>query len=257
MSSQKKPDPIINEVMTGQWMVSFSDLLTLLLAFFVLLLTMSSMDDKKFQEAFGLFSGAFGTLAKQRDTGMSADFIVPVPATIPELLVRDLGDVLDRHLRERMDEGGEKPETAPEPREYEQLFEAEAVDHGVDVRIAGDVLFEPGTARLSKRSIGLLRVIGEEVSNAKLPVRIVSYVPPRNDRDGAWRLSVDRASAVTDVIARVKGVKPELLSLMGYGRRAPRTLKIDPDGSVLTLSFFVPDGVMSDLDELFDETEEN
>ena len=45
---------IIEEVKTGEvpkWMVTFSDLATLLLTFFVLLLSMSSMDNKKGKNA--------------------------------------------------------------------------------------------------------------------------------------------------------------------------------------------------------------
>ncbi|HPM76918.1 MAG TPA: flagellar motor protein MotB, partial [bacterium] len=43
------------------WMVTFSDLLTLMLTFFVLLLTMSSMDSKKLKEAFDSFLQMGGT----------------------------------------------------------------------------------------------------------------------------------------------------------------------------------------------------
>ncbi|MFT7625949.1 MAG: chemotaxis protein MotB, partial [Myxococcota bacterium] len=201
--AQKKPEPIIQEVVLGQWMTSFSDLLTLLLAFFVLLLTMSAMDDKKFQDAFGMFSGAFGTLAKQKEGGMTQNFIVPIRAPIPEILVRDLREVLDRHLRERSDDRKEGESTPPEPVEYRNYFEAEVVAHGVEVRIAGDVLFKPGSAVLAKDSLRLLRVVAEEVSAANVPVRVQSFVPPREDRDAAWVLSLDRASVVTDVVSRV------------------------------------------------------
>ena len=247
--AQKKPEPIIREVETGQWMMTFSDLLTLLLAFFVMLLTMSSMDDRKFKDAFGLFSGAFGTLAKQSEPGLAPDFIVPVSAPIPEILVRDIEDLLDRHLREKQEEPIPPPEVPPEPPEYQTLFELEPIEEGVEVRIAGSVLFDPGTARLSKASADLLRVVAGEVAELGVPVRVQSYVPPRSgDRDAAWALSLDRAAAVTDVMANVRGVDTTHISLMGYGRAAPRTLQLDRSGSIVTLTFFTDD---TDLKERF------
>ena len=253
----KKPAPEIIEVETGQWMMTFSDLLTLLLAFFVLLLTMSSMDDRKFKEAFGMFSGAFGTLAKQKQAGMAPDFIVPVNAPIPEILVRDLNDLLDRHLREQLEEPKPKPERPPEPEEYKPLFETEATEDGVEVRIAGDVVFEEGSSELRPESVELIRLVAGEVAEMSIPVRVQSYVPPqRIDRDEAWELSLNRAAAVTEVIGVVRGVDPQKLSLIGYGRRAPRTLRVDREGALLVLTFFTEDSDMADKKMLEDAMKE-
>ena len=47
---------------TGAWLVTFSDLVMLLLTFFVLLLSMSSMDTKKLESMFAHFKGATGAL---------------------------------------------------------------------------------------------------------------------------------------------------------------------------------------------------
>ncbi len=44
------------------WMATFSDMMTLLLTFFVLLLSMSSMDQKSVKEAIGSLQGALGVL---------------------------------------------------------------------------------------------------------------------------------------------------------------------------------------------------
>ena len=247
--AQKKPEPIINEVDVGAWLMTFSDLLTLLLAFFVLLLTMSSMDDRKFKDAFGMFSGAFGTLMKQSEAGMQPDFIVPINAPIPEILVQDLEDLLDRHLREKLEEEIPPPDVQPEPEQYRPLFEVEQVAEGLEVRIAGDVLFGYQSAELHPRSVQLIVEVAGEVAEMGVPVRVKSYVPPVGmQRDTAWKVSVDRAAAVADVMTRVRGVDAQNISLMGYGRKAPRTLKLDRHGAVLVLTFFTDDLVKKSQD---------
>ncbi|MBN2725067.1 MAG: hypothetical protein JXR95_13455 [Deltaproteobacteria bacterium] len=53
------------------WMLTFSDLLNLLITFFVMLIAMSSMDNKKLKDFAGFFSGAIGVLEKNA-TGSSS-----------------------------------------------------------------------------------------------------------------------------------------------------------------------------------------
>ena len=234
----KKPEPEYVEVPTGQWMMTFSDLLTLLLAFFVLLLTMSSMDQRKFEEAFGMFTGAFGTLAKQAEPGMTPEFIVPINAPLPEVLVSDVEDVFERNMREELPEELQKPEIPPEPAEYRHLFEAEAVVDGIEVRIAGELLFRGDTAELQPRSKRLLQTVASDIAREGAPVRVKSYEPPGSVRGESWRLSLDRAASVVDALATSRELDTSLLSIMGYERPAPRASRVDRTKSVVVLHFF-------------------
>ncbi|MCA9669730.1 MAG: hypothetical protein KC503_29250 [Myxococcales bacterium] len=49
-----------------EWLLTFSDVLTLLITFFVLLISMSSMDSKRLRETFGFFRGALGSLGSSK-----------------------------------------------------------------------------------------------------------------------------------------------------------------------------------------------
>lgn len=62
------------------WLVTFGDLLTLLITFFVLLISMSSMDKKKLKDAFGFFSGALGNL--ESGQGGKQQEALPIPGQI-------------------------------------------------------------------------------------------------------------------------------------------------------------------------------
>ena len=241
---KKKPEPIKDEVMLGKWMLTFSDLLTLMLTFFVLLFSMSSMDDAKFTEAFGIFSGAFGTLARHADVGKAPDFIMPVPAPVPERLVTDLQDLMDRHLREKLEKPLPPPEIPPAPEEYRPYFETEPQPQGLDVRIAGSALFEPGTANLLSDSRELLRAVASEVAALGIPVRVSSWVPPERDPAAAWNLSLDRAAAVTEALASVRGVQHRNLTLVGYAQPAPAELTGREGEARVILTFFTSDAAL-------------
>jgi len=59
--AKKCPEPECPKCLP-EWLAAFGDLMSLLLTFFVLLLSMSSMDAKKIQEAIGSLAGALSVL---------------------------------------------------------------------------------------------------------------------------------------------------------------------------------------------------
>ena len=63
MAKEREPEGG-NQRPANEWMATFADLVTLLLTFFVLLLTMSSLDTKALKSSFGFFDGAVGVLAR-------------------------------------------------------------------------------------------------------------------------------------------------------------------------------------------------
>ncbi len=228
----------------GSWLVSLCDLLSLLLCFFIVMLTMQSMDDKKFKDNFGSFFGAFGTLAKASETGMAPDFIVPIQAPIPELLVRDIKEILERRARESDDERP-PPETAPEPKPYRRMFVVEATPTGVEVRIASVRMFTDETGRrLTPEAELLLREIAAEVRDSRVSARVDAFADPgQDDRDLAWKRSVTRAATVTEFLAAQPGTRRDGLSAMGYGRAAPVPVEVtdaSPVRDVIRLTFSLP-----------------
>ena len=56
-----------------EWLAAFGDLMSLLLCFFVLLLSMSTMDAKKVQEAIGSLAGALSVLEGGTKTEISRE----------------------------------------------------------------------------------------------------------------------------------------------------------------------------------------
>ncbi len=84
MAREKKPNK--TEKPDQGWLVTFGDLLTLLITFFVLLISMSSMDQKKLKDAFGFFSGALGNLesgqgGKQQESLPISGQVTPLQRT--------------------------------------------------------------------------------------------------------------------------------------------------------------------------------
>ena len=88
-SKQAEPD---EDPGAPEWMVTFSDCMTLLLTFFVLLLSFSSFDDRVFWKLKAIFSGSLSGLGRPDETGKDA--------LLPALQIEHTAD---------LDTGSEKP----------------------------------------------------------------------------------------------------------------------------------------------------
>jgi len=75
MSGKKKEEVKAQERDTEVWMDTLADLVFLMITFFVLLISMSSMDSKKIKAAFGFFDEADGVLMFPSDANGARDFI--------------------------------------------------------------------------------------------------------------------------------------------------------------------------------------
>jgi len=198
-----------------RWMVTFSDLVTLLLTFFVLTLSMSSMDGGRIQKAFG---------SSDLNGGGGAALVNLEPQA----------------AKERPGWGGGSDEQVIELRALEESVEEEVGDLGletaVDVReerrgvvltLQGDVLFATGEAKI--------RPPGREALGRLLPVlrrpSILLSIEGHTDatvsrswtyRDN-WDLSIARATAVARFFDEA-GVNPARLAVAGYGASRPRAV---------------------------------
>ena len=187
-----------------------------------------------------MFNGAFGVLERHEQGTTSQDWLIPISAPLPEVLVDDLRDVVEKSIRELLENLQKKLEVPPEPRAYRDLFEVIPTPRGVEVRIASSVLFDGRTAKLLPASLRLLEQVSLEVRAVKVQVLVRSWVPPlKDDRDEAWTLSLDRALSVVAQLSRE--IQQDRLSLMGFGRAAPTRLTDAKDQSMVTLTFLTED----------------
>jgi len=131
------------EMDTQGWLTTFADLVMLLLTFFVLLLTMSSMDTKTLRKSFSQFHGAPGVLELGSNQSISplANFIKYYSAS--EHLM-----VVDHELMRKLllpSWSKEKPPGAKEDLlALDTLANIEDIDVGIAVSFSGDMIFNPG-----------------------------------------------------------------------------------------------------------------
>ena len=170
------------------WMATFADMMTLLLCFFILLLSFATMDIVKFRDAMGSVQEALG-VQFEHDGQFEAVASSPLQ-TDPYEEAPEIGE--DRALLEEFN-------SAIEEEGLESEVSAAIDGRGVIVRINGQVLYPRGDAALKEASTAILsRIAGLakgtshrlmiEGHTDDLPIRTARY--PSN-----WELSTARAIA--------------------------------------------------------------
>ncbi len=198
---------------TPEWLVTFSDVMTLLLTFFVLLLSMASLRDvKKKHLAIGSISDTFG-LGKQNLSIMGTS-----PSKNPELIepgvmentgdLAPLSNLIWENTQEDLDFKYNK---------FIQVF-----------TVSGEILFKEGSASLTLKGKKLLDEMVPTLKKLKYPVLIAGHtslfetedMPVKQGVDPSWFLSIKRALAVYDYLIK-KGVPSDKLKVEAYGKYHP------------------------------------
>ena len=187
------------------WMVTFSDMVTLLLTFFVLMLSMANMDQVKFNQAADSLAGAFGVMGSSRQTEISPPAVVSFSPVDD-----DFTSQVYRRLKTKLRE--------PKLNKEIKLVK----DRGaVVLRVDEAVLFESGQRVLNPAAEPILRKVAELVRPLPLNLKVEGHTDDRGDELANWDLSVDRAVAVLRFLASNQLVSLTRMSATGYGSQKP------------------------------------
>lgn len=199
------------------WMITFSDMVTLMMTFFIVLVSMASMTDVyKRKVALGSVSGTFGTGAPSLDDLTTDDTRTRVDPG-PINVFKDLSPVRDR-LQEDPDK--------------DLRFESNRFIQRLSMDAAA--LFAPGTADLTDRGRELLARVLPIVAESAYPLGLSGHTAGGMDEFGpeylpkpwvkvdfSWELSLGRVLAVYRYFLDA-GIAPDKLRLEAFGRFRPR-----------------------------------
>ena len=200
-------------------MATFSDMVTLLLAFFVMLVAMSEVEVQKFEEALSYFHGHTGLLKNE----MALVAGPTTPASLENMAVQQ-ADRFFEDLTDRLREAG-----------VEEYVEMAQTAEGVHLTMLDSVMFASGTATLLPDAYAVLDVVAGAVSEDaqgvaveghtdSIPIATVAY--PSN-----WELSAARAaSVVRHFLSRPDALDPDQYQASGYAEFRPRASNTTPEG---------------------------
>lgn len=195
--------------------MTFGDLMSLLLTFFILLYSMSSSDAAKFQvaaqslrEALGEMSGEFTSAA-----------IVPTEDSIAAIVASSeaVTDATMELIAERLQQFVEE-------NNLEETVEVSKDAHGVFLRMSDQALFAPGSANIDAAAEAAVEQLGEIVAMIDMPVVVSGHtdnVPIRSNVFASnWELSAARAAGVARALVG-RGRDPSAITVEAFGEYRP------------------------------------
>jgi len=204
------------------WLVTFADLVTLLMCFFVLLFAMSSTQHETYKELVKSLRTALGTHAVPESGIREGLTMHAVPSEPPSQnqQIDELGAMIEKEMEDIVSEvrelvlfnklGGEVSVTKTED--------------GVVISMSDLLLFSRGQTNLSAKGIDILKKVAVVLSKLAYHVKIKGHTDnspissamfPSN-----WELSSTRASTVVRLLVE-NGVPPQHVSAEGYANYQP------------------------------------
>jgi chemotaxis protein MotB len=203
---KKEPEKIDTE----GWVLTFGDLISLMLTFFVLIVSMSTMDALTLKE----ISKEVKVGTSLFDHGSNTDLdITPI----------DSNKIVS--MQEMMLAARQKANLMLSKSEWKSKVKARVVKDKFMFSLPSSVLFSEGGANLKEQDIVILRRLARLLAATPGHIRVEGHtssdaVPAGSIYADAWSLSLARAASVLRVL-EAEGVNHARLSLAGYGPSKP------------------------------------
>ncbi|MEA1949359.1 MAG: flagellar motor protein MotB [Thermodesulfobacteriota bacterium] len=207
-----------NDLDPNAWMVTFADLVMLLLTFFVLLLTMSSMDTKKLRNLMTHFTETTGVL-EFASSGKVSEFssFISQYNNSDSMLVIDQKDFLSKikislEIKDMLKDINEKINLSDDER-------------GVVLSFNENILFDPGKAIVKKEIFPVLDAVADAIYECPNDIQIMGHtdnIPIKSKLyKSNWELSAYRGLSVLDYFLKEKELSPSRFYVGGCGSFRP------------------------------------
>jgi chemotaxis protein MotB len=223
MARKKKEEEHENH---ERWLVSYADFITLLFAFFVVMYSVSRVDNKRLVQAANSIKWA---LHYSGSGGVGQMPIFDGPPSEGGNIMDVQGGGLNPQQQQAVENFRRKIENRIRPfvmqRPGPTAVTISVEGKRVTVRLAAAEFFDAGQAALRPQVLPILDAISEEVVPLGRPLRIEGHTDDSPVEGGRfrdnWELSAARAATVTSYVERAHHAKPELLSATGLAATKP------------------------------------
>jgi chemotaxis protein MotB len=204
-----------------RWLLTYADLITLLLAFFIVMYSMSRIDAKR----FGKVSQALHGILKGG----------PSVRHIPELETLNTGHgllkvgdlkMLQTAVHTEIEKLGRKGDIVTEMNE-----------RGLIIHIMESAMFDEGKALLKSKALEVLDLVAKDIVRMPNHVRVEGHTddrPIRNENyPSNWELSTARATTVVRHFIDKHGYPPDQISAVGFSQHRPYVPNISIENRAL------------------------
>ena len=194
-----------------RWLITYSDLITLLLIFFIVLYSMSKLSVKKFDELSTSMAIVFGQTGRSGvlDGGRSV-----IPSKTATYKQRQNMTNTREQIRRMIAQMG-----------LEGKITMREEQRGLVISVKDTVFFRAGSADLGDRAREIITKVGSLLADLPNSIRIEGHtddIPIHTLKFYSnWELSTARATTVLHSMTEIAKIPPQRLSAAGYGEFKP------------------------------------
>jgi chemotaxis protein MotB len=238
-----------------RWLVSYADFITLLFAFFVVMYSISSVNEGKYRVLSDSMVAAFRDPARSlapiqvgnplRSASQSKSildhnkqimeiFKVPLQRESAQQAEDKKSQLEPQTMRDETGDEEDIDEAAQQLADSIEAAMADLVDDGlidvrrdkrwIEVEIKSSILFNSGSSELSAKSVPVLRKLAEKIQPLDNVIHVEGFTDniPINNFEfiSNWELSASRAASVVHLFTRL-GIDPQRMAAIGYGEFRP------------------------------------
>lgn len=205
------------------WMVTYSDLVTLLLTFFVLLLSMANLDPVRFTEASSSLKDAFGMHQRPAHVEFAIPILPSPPITKFTPVQSEMTTKIYRKMKTQIDTDNLSQDIDIEHKEGDTIV----------LRVKDSILFDEGQTKIAPQSYPLLRYIADIIRPLPLSLRIEGHTDSVSDGDSEidkWDTSMARSVSVLRFLKKGDLLPIDRMGAAGYGPNNPLASNSTPEG---------------------------
>ena len=233
MARKKKPEEHENH---ERWLVSYADFITLLFAFFVVMYSISSVNEGKYRVLSDSIVAAFDPTRQGLPIKLSSPLKPPIverdvvsPAYDKAILENQYPNVpamtqASEEDKKNMLDIARQVETNMADLIDQEIVKVKKNDLWIEIEIKSSILFTSGSAALAPKARPVLKEVASILGKFHNQVQVEGFtdnVPIANETfPSNWELSAARAASVVHLFAE-SGLKPERMSAIGYGEYKP------------------------------------
>jgi len=230
------------------WAIPYGDLVTLLLAFFVVMYAVSSVNEGKYRVLSDSLTAAFrGTprtmepvpvgdkpaKAKGDDTvaGIKPNQAIKFPDPVEVEAEKKASE--DEALQLQLRQMTEDLQNAMQVLIDQDMIRVQRAPSWVEVEIKTDILFPSGSAEIETAAVEILESLAAILAERPYPIRIEGHTDNRPIKTAQfpsnWELSAARASRIVRLFEQ-RGITASRMVVAGMGENQPLADNATPDG---------------------------
>ncbi|MEH7110009.1 OmpA family protein [Bacillus sp. JJ1764] len=225
---RRKFDDEHEEHIDESWLIPYADILTLLLALFIVLFASSNIDKQKFHSIMESFKSELtGTNIKGDNEGLS---VQPSKIKLPDATTADKQNTQESKNPAPTTEDAELNNLMQQLQKIisdnhlESVITLQESKRGVEIALKDVILFDPGKDALKQSSFTTLDALANVAKSVANPISIEGHtdnVPISNSKFASnWELSSARAVSVLHYFES-KSIDKSRLQFVGYGEYKP------------------------------------